>query len=142
MVYQEAMGINGVTLPPDPIQQQPTYAGALAAFEQLPPIRVLFDNGAGGPAPGDPQPGFEQSFAELPDPGHDARARGTCASAAALGDSRPARRGADVFTWNAHARPLTDFTRRHRGRRRRPLDGDAAVPVGRSRPAGSARCPT
>src|SRR3954471_21899078 len=47
-VYQAAMGINGVTLPPDPIQQQPTYDGALAAFEQLPSVRVLFDNGAGG----------------------------------------------------------------------------------------------
>ena len=33
--------------PPDPMQAQPTYDGALAAFERLPPIRVLFDNGAG-----------------------------------------------------------------------------------------------
>ena len=32
LIYQEAMGISGMTLPPDPIQQQPTYAGALAAF--------------------------------------------------------------------------------------------------------------
>ncbi len=48
VIYQVAMGISGVTMPPDPIQQQPTYAGAKAAFEQLKPIRVLFDNGAGG----------------------------------------------------------------------------------------------
>ena len=33
VIYQQAMGITGVTLPPDPIQLQPTYAGALAAFE-------------------------------------------------------------------------------------------------------------
>src|ERR1700750_371916 len=51
-IYQEAMGITGVTLPPDPIQLQPTYGSALAAFEQLPQVRVLFDNGAGGPQAG------------------------------------------------------------------------------------------
>ena len=59
-----------MTLPPDPIQQQPTYEAALAAFEGLPPVRILFDNGAGGPSPGEPYPGFEQSFSEFPDPGH------------------------------------------------------------------------
>jgi hypothetical protein len=52
LVYQAAMGIDGVTLPPDPIQEQPTYDGALSAFEQLPPVRILFDNGAGGSRPG------------------------------------------------------------------------------------------
>src|SRR5436190_19468635 len=41
VIYQEAMGISGVTMPPDPIQLQPTYSGALAAFEQLPSIRIL-----------------------------------------------------------------------------------------------------
>src|SRR4029079_6040088 len=47
VIYQEAMGISGVTMPPDPIQTQPTYDLAKAAFENLQPIRVLFDNGAG-----------------------------------------------------------------------------------------------
>src|SRR5205085_12583139 len=47
LIYQTAMGIPGVSLPPDPIQQQPTYSGALAAFENLAPIHVLFDSGAG-----------------------------------------------------------------------------------------------
>ena len=73
VIYQEAMGIPGVTMPPDPIQTQPTYAGAKAAFEQLKPIRVLFDNGAGGSQPGQPQPGFEQSFPSFPIPGTAAR---------------------------------------------------------------------
>ena len=67
------MGIPGVTMPPDPIQQQPTYAGAKAAFEQLKPIRILFDNGAGGSQPGQPYPGFEQSFSSFPIPGTTAR---------------------------------------------------------------------
>jgi predicted acyl esterase len=73
-IYQAAMGLpqdDVVTLPPDPIQEQPTYDMALAAFEKLPKIRVLFDNGAGkGPdgnaSPGDPYPGFEHSFSRFP----------------------------------------------------------------------------
>jgi predicted acyl esterase len=109
VLYQSAMGINGVTLPPDPIQQQPTYGGALAAFEQLPSIRVLFDNGAGGQSAGEPYPGFEQSFSRFPIPGTRARSW-YLSSGGALASGPPARARANAFTWNAHARPLTDFT--------------------------------
>ncbi len=109
VIYQEAMGIPGVTLPPDPIQLQPTYAGALAAFERLPSIRVLFDNGAGGTQPGEPQPGFEQSWPSFPIPGTGGRPW-YLGPDGALGDSKPAQAGADSFDWDAHARPLTDFT--------------------------------
>jgi predicted acyl esterase len=109
VIYQAAMGVDRVTLPPDPIQQQPTYEGALAAFEQLPPIRILFDNGAGGSNPGQPQPGFEQSFPSFPIPGTTARSWYVSAGGS-LADKPPARAGANSFTWNAHARPLTDFT--------------------------------
>ena len=69
IVYEEAMGISGLTLPPDPIQQQPTYEAALAAFEEQEPIRILFDNGAGGSNPGEPYPGYEKSFPSFPVPG-------------------------------------------------------------------------
>ena len=109
VIYQSAMGINGVTLPPDPVQEQPTYAGALAAFEQLPSIRVLFDSGAAGPSPGYPYPGFEDSFARFPIPGTTAHSW-YLSTAGALADRPPARARANVFTWNAHALPLTDFT--------------------------------
>jgi uncharacterized protein len=109
VIYQEAMGISGVTMPPDPIQQQPTYAGALAAFEQLKPIRILFDSGAGGSSPGQPQPGFEQSFSKFPVPGTTARFWYLSANGG-LGNQPPANAGADSFTWRPHARPLTDFT--------------------------------
>jgi predicted acyl esterase len=109
LIYQEAMGISGVTMPPDPIQLQPTYAGALAAFENLPAIRVLFDSGAGGTQPGEPKPGFEQSFASFPIPGTTARSW-YLSGGGALSDTPPARAGANSFTWDAHARPLTDFT--------------------------------
>ena len=77
VIYQVAMGLpqnDVVTLPADPIQSIPTYDAALAAFDQLPRVRVLFDNGAGAaPAgsanPGDPYPGFAQDFSSLPVPG-------------------------------------------------------------------------
>jgi uncharacterized protein len=109
VIYQEAMGIPGVTLPRDPIQEQPTYAQALAAFEQLLPIRVLFDNGAGGGSPGQPYPGFERSFARFPVPGTKAR-KWFLQRKGALGAKKPARAKADAFRWDAHARPLTDFS--------------------------------
>ncbi len=111
VVYQSAMGINGVTLPPDPIQAQPTYPAALAAFEQLPPIRVLFDNGAGqaGTTPGYPFPGFARSFARFPIPGTVARSW-YLSSPGALGSAPPAGAGANAFTWNPRAVALTDFT--------------------------------
>jgi predicted acyl esterase len=108
-IYQEAMGISGVTLPPDPIQQQPTYDGALKAFEALQPIRVLFDSGAGGSQPGQPYPAFEHSFASLPVPGTKARSW-YLARRGGLTGKRPKRAGTDRFRWNAKARPLTDFT--------------------------------
>src|SRR4051794_9337933 len=109
VIYQAAMGVPGVAMPRDPIQEQPTYASALAAFEQLPSIRVLFDNGAGGSQPGQPLPGFEKSFERFPIPGTTARSWSLSAGGAPAAQT-PARAGADSFTWDAHARPLTNFT--------------------------------
>jgi uncharacterized protein len=108
-IYEQAMGITGVTLPLDPIQEQPTYAGALAAFQRLEPIRVLFDNGAGGLQPGFPDPGFEHSFARFPIPNTTARSWYLSANGA-LASRPPARKRISWFEWNAHALPLTDFS--------------------------------
>jgi hypothetical protein len=108
-IYQAVLGIKGVTLPPDPIQQKPTYAAALSAFGHLAPVRVLFDNGAGSSQPGYPYAGFERSFARFPIPGTQARSW-------YLGDSgtltaRPGTHaGADRLGWSNHALPATDFT--------------------------------
>ena len=108
VVYQSALGINGVTLPPDPIQQQPSYEAALAAFEKLDSVRILFDNGAGGSEPGQPYPGFEQSWPSWPIPGTTARswyfADGT------LAERKQNGKNTDNFTWNKDARPPTNFT--------------------------------
>jgi uncharacterized protein len=108
-IYQEAMGVSGVTLPPDPIQEQPTYDGAKGMFDSLKPIRILFDNGAGSSQAGAPQPGFEASFDRFPIPGTKGRSW-YLANRGGLGARKPKRAGADGFNWNAHARPLTDFT--------------------------------
>jgi uncharacterized protein len=109
VIYQEAMGISGVTLPPDPIQAQPTYASALAAFEQQKSIRILFDNGAGGRQPGEPVPGFERSFERFPAPGTTARSW-FLSDRGALTAKAPTHDGVDAFAWNPKARPLTNFS--------------------------------
>ena len=106
------MGIqDGITLPPDPIQDEPTYEGALAAFEQLAPVRVLFENGAGGDARRASRTPAS-SGRSVPSRSRAPRARrGTSGRAARSAASQAARsRGADRFTWNAKARPLTNFT--------------------------------
>ncbi len=108
-IYQTALGIGGLTLPPDPIQQQPAYQRALAAFQSLPEVRVLFDNGAGGQRPGEPYPGFERSFSRFPIPGTTARFW-YLGGGGALGDRPPSGAGGNSFTWNPRARPLTDFS--------------------------------
>ena len=116
IVYQEAMGLpktDLVTLPSDPIQEQPTYESALSAFEAIPQIRVLFDNGAGTSplgtsTAGDPYPGYEQAFSQFPIPGTQARSwylgpDGT------LGAAPPASEGVDTYTSDAAATAPTDF---------------------------------
>ena len=140
MIYQEAMGITGVTLPPDPIQLQPTYAAALAAFEQLPPIRVLFDNGAGGlRSRATRSRASSSSWPSFPIPGTTARSW-YLAPGGALADAPPAQAGADSFTWNAHARPLTDFSGDTAAGSGRPVDRDARRISGlRTRPAAPSR---
>jgi predicted acyl esterase len=116
-IYQSAMGLpqsDVVTLPPDPIQQQPTYQSALSAFEALLPVRVLFDNGAGSLAgansnPGDPYPTFEQSFSSLPVPGATARTW-YFGPGGTLADNVPTSAGSDTYTSDASALPPTDYS--------------------------------
>jgi predicted acyl esterase len=116
VIYQAAMGLpqsDVVTLPVDSIQLIPTYDAALAAFNQLPHVRVLFDNGAGASLtgssnPGDPYPGFEQSFSSLPIPGTTARTW-YFGPPGVLGDQPPTSGGIDSFSSNANALPLTDY---------------------------------
>src|SRR4029077_7537171 len=102
-----------VTLPPDPIQLQPTYQLALSAFEKLPAIRVLFDNGAGtsptgSTTAGAPYPGFEQSFSAFPIPGTTAQTW-YFGPGGTLNNQSPTAQGTNSYTSDAKAVPLTDF---------------------------------
>jgi predicted acyl esterase len=110
VIYQAAMGIPGVTLPHDPIQDQPTYGAALSAFEAQPQVKVMFDNGAGR-SPGTPYPGFERDFSRLPIPGTKPRSWyfGQSGTLVNKPPKKGRRGGSDTFTWNKGARPPTDF---------------------------------
>ncbi len=107
VVYASAMGVPGVTLPPDPIQDQPTYESAKNAFESLPQIRILFDSGAGG-LPGHPVPGFERSFNRFPIPGTKPRSW-YLGEGDALLNKAPRKGGSDTFTWDKESRPADNF---------------------------------
>jgi predicted acyl esterase len=117
VVYKEAMGLpegDLVTLPSDPIQEQLTYESALSAFEALPSVRVLFDNGAGtsptsSKTAGDPYPGFEQSFSEFPIPGTTAKTW-YFGPGGALTEAPGTTKGTDSYTSDAGATALTDYS--------------------------------
>jgi predicted acyl esterase len=116
VIYQQAMGLPAtdvVTFPLDPIQLQPTYDLALAAFNALPRVRVLFENGAGkGPlgtaSAGDPYAAFSADFSALPVPGTQARTW-YFGPAGTLRDTVPTTAGIDAYAADAHALPRTDF---------------------------------
>jgi len=88
---------------------------ALAEFEKIPAIRVLFDNGAGeaplggSTAAGNPYPGFEQTFSAFPVPGTTARPW-YLGTAGTLGDTPSSVKGVDTYTSDANALPLTDYS--------------------------------
>ena len=140
VIYQEAMGITGVTLPPDPIQLQPTYDGALAAFEQLPPVRVLFDNGAGGSQPGPADPRL-RALVRRASRSRAPTARSWYLSPGGALARHPARRARRRLVHLGRPRPAADrLHRRHRGgrrtacgRRRRPTSGRRTRPAARPR---------
>jgi predicted acyl esterase len=119
LIYQIALGVPGsdlMTLPNDPIQLKLTYAGALAAFEKLPKVRVLFDNGAGrtpligglDPQPGNPYPAYEKSFSSFPVTATTARSW-YLSSGGRLVD-QAADSAADSFTADPDATAPTDYT--------------------------------
>jgi predicted acyl esterase len=119
LVYQTALGVPGtdlMTLPNDSIQLKPTYSSALAAFENLPRVRVLFDNGAGSTPvlgalgasqPGNPYPGYEHSFSTFPVPG--TRARSWYLARGGRLTDRPGVRRIERFLANPKATPANDY---------------------------------
>jgi predicted acyl esterase len=109
-IYQEAMGISGVNLPPDPIQGQATLEAAQNAFESQPRVRILFDNGDGETgSPGKPFAGFEEGYSTFPPPSTQARSW-YLGPGDSLTDDAPVNDGIDSFAWDKDARPPTNFT--------------------------------
>ena len=119
VIYQQAMGLpqdSVVTLPRDPIQEIPNYEDALAAFEELPQVRVLFENGAGTSptgqkVAGDPYPAFEYSFSEFPIK-NTAPQKWYFGPKGTLSDEQlhPKLSGIDRYTSDPNALPLTNYT--------------------------------
>ena len=98
------------TLPPDRFTGM-TYEEALAAFEAEPPVRVLFESGAGDAAqPGAPDPGFEHSFDSLADPGHRADGLVLRATTARCCPTRPTGDGVDTFIYDPSRSQQTTYT--------------------------------
>jgi predicted acyl esterase len=94
-------------LPPDRFAGETDYDAALARYEAEPPIRVLFDNGAGHPSPGAPVAGFEASFPRWPLP--EARAQAWYLGADGRLTGRPPTSGdADAYRYDPDALPATD----------------------------------
>ncbi len=106
VLFQAFTGVPGVTLPDDPIQEEPDFASAKAAFEAQKPVRILFDNGA-GESPYKPVPGFERSFSDYPPANMKPKSWFLAGGGKLAG--KPGS-GADEFTWDPDARPPTDFT--------------------------------
>ncbi len=107
-IYSTAMGVPNVNLPDDPIQAIADYGASKSAFEAQKPVRILFDNGAGGSVPGAPVAGFERAYDRFPLPGTYPRSfyfgrNGT------LRGLEPSAAGEDSFTWDKAARPATSF---------------------------------
>ena len=93
------------------------------------PVRILFDNGAGGPSAGRAGPGFEQSFSRFPLPGTQARSW-YLGAGGTLDRRGPARRPAPTLHVGPGGAAADRLQRQHRlrartgcGRRRRPTTG-------------------
>jgi hypothetical protein len=72
VLYADLFGFPGATIPPDRFDAYPDYASALAAYQAEPPVRVLWENGA-GQGPGEPYATAETTYASWPVPGTLAR---------------------------------------------------------------------
>ena len=84
------------------------YEGALAAYEAEPPVRVLFESGAGGQEPGAPVARFEASYDIWPPPAASGWSLYLDAGGK-LGSSPPAVAGADSYLHDPAAGSLNFF---------------------------------
>ena len=117
---------------PDP-GTSPTTPRRSRRSRACPPVRILFDNGAGG-QPGQPVSGLRASPSRRSRPEARRRASWYLDGDGALSSKAPKAGEQDPFTCDLAARPPTDFT--GNTGLRRPLDRRPVLPVERrTRPA-------
>ena len=108
-VYNAEMGVSGVKVPADPIAAAPDFASAKAAFDKLPRVQVLFDNGQGSTTPGAPITGFEHGFSSF----HDPSIKATpfyFSPDGSLSDAKPTTDTSASFLWDPKARPKASMS--------------------------------
>jgi predicted acyl esterase len=114
LIFQSATGIPNVQLEPDRFTKYTSYASALAAYEKEPPIRILFENGAGNASNlGAPYGTYEAHFTSWPPPNEvpttwffqpDQKLSST---APTIADD--AGNASTSYVYDPAAKPLTDF---------------------------------
>jgi hypothetical protein len=68
-LFDTAFGVRSLSLPPSRFRDYATHDEAVAAWQAEPPLRALFESGAGDDVIGAPVPTFEHSFEAWPPPG-------------------------------------------------------------------------
>ncbi len=108
--FSAAFGVQGLGFEPDRFADfdDDDYAGVLAAYEQEPRVRVIFENGAGHEEPGAPVGRFEASFTTWPPP--NAQPTRWYLDAGGVLATEPASApGADAYRFDAQAGSVTFF---------------------------------
>jgi len=67
-LYAQVFGVSDLNVRASRLVDQPSLEAAVAQWKSEPPIRALFESGAGGNTTGEPVPTFEHSFARWPSP--------------------------------------------------------------------------
>ncbi|MBK9034851.1 MAG: CocE/NonD family hydrolase [Myxococcales bacterium] len=68
-LYETVFGVNDMRIDASRFVNAASYDAAVSEWMAEPPLRALFESGAGGLTIGEPVPTFEQSFARWPAPG-------------------------------------------------------------------------
>ncbi len=105
--YVELAGVP-LDLPPDRFAGETDFDAALARYQAEPPVRVLFDNGAGGREPGAPVSAFEASFDSWPPRNARARAFYLGANGALATHRTDGPAATDRYTYDPASLPATD----------------------------------
>jgi predicted acyl esterase len=108
VIQSSSTGTHAPLPTPDPFANVKTLAAARHMFEQFPRIRILFENGAGGPA-GEPTPRFEADYPSWPIPATTAT-RWWFGSNGTLAANQPSAESTDSYTYDPSRSQDTTIT--------------------------------